>query len=86
MPAVIPRLNRVTSRVLSPRTYSDVAHRVVVSPRRVVFREMEYAVPREVGLDVLRDGKPMTLKPAQLILANPKKPGVWAPSTWSSSP
>jgi FAD/FMN-containing dehydrogenase len=26
-----------------------------VTPRRVRFREMEYAVPREVGLDVLRE-------------------------------
>jgi FAD-linked oxidoreductase len=55
VPAVIPRLNRVTSRVLSPRTYSDVAHRVFVSPRRVVFREMEYAVPREAGLAALAE-------------------------------
>ena len=30
-------------------------HRVFTSPRRVVFREMEYAVPREVGLEALRE-------------------------------
>jgi L-gulonolactone oxidase len=47
VPGVIPRLNQVSARALSERTYSDVAHRVFTSPRRVVFREMEYAVPRE---------------------------------------
>jgi len=56
-PAVIPRMNRVTARALSARTYSDVAHRVFTSPRRVVFREMEYAVPRAAGLEVLREAR-----------------------------
>ena len=54
-PALIPRINQVSGRILSERTYSDLAHRVFVTPRRVVFREMEYGVPREVGLDVLRE-------------------------------
>jgi len=54
-PGLVPRINRVAGRALSERRYSDLAHRVFVSPRRVRFREMEYAVPREVGLDVLRD-------------------------------
>lgn len=54
-PGLVPRINRVAGRVLSERTYSDLAHRVFVTPRRVRFREMEYAVPREVGLDVLRE-------------------------------
>ncbi|WP_435741429.1 D-arabinono-1,4-lactone oxidase [Nocardioides sp. SYSU DS0663] len=55
VPAAIPRVNQVAARALGPRTYSDVAHRVFTTPRRVVFREMEYAVPREVGLEVLRE-------------------------------
>jgi L-gulonolactone oxidase len=54
-PGVVPRLNRVAARALSARTYSDVAHRVFTSPRRVLFREMEYAVPREAGLEALRE-------------------------------
>ena len=57
VPGVIPRMNQVSARVLSPRTYSDVAHKVFTSPRRVVFREMEYAVPREAGLDALREAR-----------------------------
>jgi FAD/FMN-containing dehydrogenase len=48
-------MNQVSARALSARTYSDVAHRVFTSPRRVVFREMEYAVPRATGLDALRE-------------------------------
>ncbi len=57
VPSLVPRLNRFATRALSPRRYSDVAHRVFVSPRRVVFREMEYAVPREVGLEALREAR-----------------------------
>jgi FAD-linked oxidoreductase len=54
-PAVIPVLNGVAGRALSERRYSDLAHRVFTSPRRVVFKEMEYAVPRAQGLDALRE-------------------------------
>ena len=50
----IPRINEIAGRALSERTYSDVPHKVFTTPRDVVFREMEYAVPREAGLDALR--------------------------------
>ncbi len=53
LPRVIPLANRLNARMLGARTYSNVAHRVFTTERRVVFREMEYAVPREVGLVVL---------------------------------
>jgi FAD-linked oxidoreductase len=56
-PPVIPALNRVAARVLSARTYSDVSHRVFTSPRRVVFREMEYALPRDAGLLALDEAR-----------------------------
>lgn len=54
-PATIPVVNRVTSRGWGQRSYSDQAHRVFVARRRVVFREMEYSLPREVGMAVLRE-------------------------------
>jgi L-gulono-1,4-lactone dehydrogenase len=57
LPRVVPRMNQVSARALSARTYSDVAHRVFTSPRRVVFREMEYAVPRAAGLEALREAR-----------------------------
>ena len=56
-PAVIPRLNRLSARVLGARSYSDTAHRVFTSARHVRFREMEYAVPREAGLAALREAR-----------------------------
>jgi FAD-linked oxidoreductase len=56
-PATVPAVNRAATRLLSSRRYSDVAHRVFTSPRTVVFREMEYAVPRAVGLEVLREAR-----------------------------
>ncbi|MGZ4465373.1 MAG: D-arabinono-1,4-lactone oxidase [Nocardioides sp.] len=57
VPSVIPRLNAVSARALSARSYSDVAHRVFTARRDVVFREMEYAVPREAGLAALREAR-----------------------------
>ena len=54
-PRVIPRMNRMSAALLSARTYSDVPHRVFTASRRVVFREMEYAVPRAAGLEALRE-------------------------------
>ena len=57
VPSIIPAFNQVSSRLLSARSYSDVAHRVFTSPRTVVFREMEYAVPREAGLSALREAR-----------------------------
>ncbi len=45
--SLIPTLNRVSSAALSVRSYTDVSHRVFVTPRRVRFVESEYAVPRE---------------------------------------
>ena len=57
VPAAIAPINRVSVRTLSARTYSDVSHRVFTSRRRVRFREMEYAVPREAGPRVLREAR-----------------------------
>jgi L-gulono-1,4-lactone dehydrogenase len=45
-PALIPRVNGAAARALSARDYIDRSYRVFASPRRVRFREMEYAVPR----------------------------------------
>ena len=46
-PRLIPALNRFSSAALSSRSYTDMSHRVFVTPRRVRFAESEYAVPRE---------------------------------------
>ena len=55
VPRSVPHLNRVSARALSARSYSDASHRVFTSQRRVLFREMEYAVPREVGMQALTE-------------------------------
>lgn len=54
-PTLTPRLNRVASRALSARGFTDRSYRVFASPRRVRFREMEYAVPLGAASGVLRD-------------------------------
>jgi FAD/FMN-containing dehydrogenase len=53
VPAVIPAVNGIAARALGARTYTDAAYRVFTSPRRVRFKEQEYAVPRGALLDVL---------------------------------
>ena len=53
-PLVRP-LNRLSSAVLSARTYSDVSHKVFVTHRDVRFVESEYAVPRAALPDVLAE-------------------------------
>ncbi len=46
-PATIKRVNGVASQALSARSYTDAPHRVFTSPRRVRFKEEEYAIPVE---------------------------------------
>ncbi|EFV91105.1 FAD-linked oxidase [Dietzia cinnamea P4] len=58
-PALTPRLNRFASRALSARRFTDRSYRVFASPRRVRFREMEYAVPLAAASTVLRDLRDM---------------------------
>jgi L-gulonolactone oxidase len=55
MPALVPPLARMSARTLGTRTWTDHAHRVFVSRRRVRFLEMEYAVPCEDAADVLTE-------------------------------
>ncbi|MDX2355753.1 D-arabinono-1,4-lactone oxidase [Dietzia sp. PP-33] len=54
-PALTPRLNRVAAAALSAREYTDRSYKVYASPRRVRFREMEYAVPLAAAAGVLGD-------------------------------
>ena len=53
-PGLVPRINRIASRALSAREYVDASYKVFCSERNVVFRESEYAVPRENVVDVIR--------------------------------
>lgn len=53
VPRLTRRLNAVSARALAPRTYVAPSYQVFVTSRRVRFREMEYAVPREHLVDVL---------------------------------
>ncbi|MGH3498350.1 MAG: D-arabinono-1,4-lactone oxidase [Nocardioidaceae bacterium] len=49
-----PRSNAIAARAVAAREYVDNSARVFVSPRRVRFREMEYAIPRERLVAALR--------------------------------
>jgi L-gulono-1,4-lactone dehydrogenase len=54
---LIPRVNRLASRLLTAREYTDASYKVFCSERNVRFRESEYAVPREHLVDVLGELK-----------------------------
>ncbi|MBV6701452.1 D-arabinono-1,4-lactone oxidase [Kitasatospora aureofaciens] len=56
-PGSIPTIASLASRAWSDRSYTDTAHKVFTSPRKVRFVEMEYAVPREEVAEVLRELK-----------------------------
>ncbi|MFC6155403.1 D-arabinono-1,4-lactone oxidase [Kribbella jiaozuonensis] len=53
-PAMVPRINQLASRALSAREYVDSSYKVFCSERNVIFRESEYAVPREHVVEVIR--------------------------------
>ncbi|HBW19484.1 MAG: D-arabinono-1,4-lactone oxidase [Streptosporangiaceae bacterium] len=55
LPAAIPVVNGAAARALGSRSYVDAAYRVFTSPRRVRFKEQEYAVPRCALADVLAE-------------------------------
>jgi FAD-linked oxidoreductase len=54
-PVTVRPVAQLAARALTARSYTDVSHRVFVSPRRVRFVEQEYAVPRDALLPVLRE-------------------------------
>ncbi len=45
---------RFAARALGPREFTDLSYRVFTSRRTVRFEEMEYAVPREALIPLLR--------------------------------
>jgi FAD/FMN-containing dehydrogenase len=55
VPGVIKPVNALAGKALGSRTYVDAAYRVFTSPRRVRFKEQEYAIPRESLAAVLAE-------------------------------
>jgi FAD-linked oxidoreductase len=55
VPAVIKTVNGAAGKALGSRSYVDAPYRVFTSPRRVRFKEQEYAIPRESLADVLTE-------------------------------
>ncbi len=55
LPRTVPVVNALSARALTARDYSDASYRVLTSTRRVVFREMEYALPRAALPGVLAE-------------------------------
>jgi FAD-linked oxidoreductase len=54
LPAVVPAINRLATKGVAQRTYTEASTSVFASPRTVRFVEQEYAVPAETVPEVLR--------------------------------
>ncbi|GAY08144.1 D-arabinono-1,4-lactone oxidase [Pseudonocardia sp. N23] len=54
-PSLIPRVNAVAARTLGAREFVDRSYRVFAAPRRVVFRETEYALPRHAVREAITE-------------------------------
>ncbi len=54
MPARIPQINRLVTRLAGSSTQVDRSDRIFASPRLVRFTEMEYALPRERTPEAVR--------------------------------
>ncbi|SDO50786.1 FAD-linked oxidoreductase [Nakamurella panacisegetis] len=55
VPQVVPTINRVAAHLVSTRTFTDDSYSVFTSPRRVRFREMEYAIDRDAIPEAIRE-------------------------------
>ncbi|MDQ1575436.1 MAG: L-gulono,4-lactone dehydrogenase [Microbacteriaceae bacterium] len=62
LPGVIPAVSRFAQRLTGHRDVTDVSPRVFVTNRSVRFRELEYALPREVVPEALRAVKQLIEK------------------------
>ncbi|HEX8305987.1 MAG TPA: D-arabinono-1,4-lactone oxidase [Jatrophihabitans sp.] len=92
-PGVTGKVNRMATKALPERSYTDQAHRIVSGSGRVVFRQMEYAVPRTSLAHVLdslddwlqRSGEQITF-PVEVRLTAadniPLSPGFGRETCW----
>jgi L-gulono-1,4-lactone dehydrogenase len=55
MPGAIPGINRLAAKLTGNREFTDISTSVFTTQRRVRFREMEYALPREAIPSVLKE-------------------------------
>jgi len=63
MPARIPQINRLVTRLAGSSARVDHSDRIFASPRLVRFTEMEYALPRELTPEAVR--RVLALVPAR---------------------
>ncbi len=58
-PAIVPGINTVAAKLVSVRKFTDDSQVVFTSPRRVRFREMEYAIDRDFLPQAIADIRKM---------------------------
>ncbi|MGC3020602.1 MULTISPECIES: D-arabinono-1,4-lactone oxidase [unclassified Brevibacterium] len=55
VPGMVPSINRIAQSVVADRMYRAPGYDVFVTPRRVRFNEMEYALPFAAGTEAIRE-------------------------------
>ncbi|GAB3078131.1 D-arabinono-1,4-lactone oxidase [Corynebacterium aquatimens] len=55
VPSMVPKLNALSTSLIANNSYRGRAHEIFISPRRVKFHEMEFAVPLAAGPDAVRE-------------------------------
>ncbi|MDI2032658.1 D-arabinono-1,4-lactone oxidase [Saccharopolyspora sp. TS4A08] len=68
VPALVRPLSRLCASTWSARSYRDRSYRVFTTPRRIRFVESEYAFPREVVPEVLRELRAATERLADPVM------------------
>lgn len=53
--SLVPKMNGLSTDLIANNSYRGRAHEIFISPRRVKFHEMEFAVPLEAGPDAVRE-------------------------------
>jgi L-gulonolactone oxidase len=86
-PGAITGINRLSSVALGARTFSDASHKVFPSSRRVVFREMEYALPMDAGMRVLTEVRDLVDRQGWRIsfpveIRHAPRDDVWLPTAY----
>ncbi len=84
-PSLVPAINRTAVRFASQRTYSDRSQAVFTSPRRVRFREMEFAIPRERLGAVFREVQSLIRRRGWLISFPLEMRATAADNIWLST-
>ena len=66
-PGIVPTVNKISAKALGARTFADTSYKVFTSPRKVRFKEQEYAIPRAELVPALKELRALFVRRAWKI-------------------